>query len=1474
MEEYYISNKNFIKSKKSQMHVVMAILLIAILLLTVVFFWRTSQEFSQSYSRVIDEKSFQNIASYIENIVAHNEIAWIERTMVQTNMVITLSNDDNGYAGENEFFRIEYGDINRIKVYVKDMDHNILNNNDGVEVYLGTRFYVNGKYDILYETTNEQNNGIGNLLKDENIIGDFFLHRIEPILAGRDTKYIVYLTPAFKSAVIGDAGQPPESLAKTCYLLEYPKGHWSDYYDGVNNEYSVNPSNYYIVNSKDHGIDRRYVNYYTNIFIPSNSDMIDSLSEWKDVISDYIKNGGSLIMLSQNPSSKTKYDFLPVNVIFDKGEYDTIGVSKQHNITLNIDPYEIAGSYFSAQGTILEPFFDGPTNEVLLREIPYGSHLNSNPALIVSTWGAGNIVTTTIPIDKKAVVDTKMNVCTWWSPGELGNLPDWHFRRLVIVDSGDSTRVNEPIEVIIDPTAEINKLAKDGLINLEDASLDLNSIRVVEVLGPDYCSIKVEIPSQSYMYRPNIAHPRYYASPIETLEHPLFFELEEAVSIKVIMTVPEGSSCKDSASLRNEIRVKVNDKWVTHPIDFQTTYETSDNRPDPGYWNPQDGDGGAEGWPGPRSYEIIIPAQYFHRGDNKIILSMAHRPRNENTFTWYRNVEFSLQYLNPRTSQYELFWKQYQPMHVYFTMGATAHHPGETPGTSNSVTPPNTKRYYEIYFDIENQGLNKPVPIYRTEDNSIDLTWTAHVDTNPTFPTISGIPSIAYPHIRNISSPSTKDVNKDGYIDVVIGLRDGNVALIDGPTGDTLWRKSFDNARNPTSQGHTYTVYGLSVVGSPAVVDLDKDDNQEIIGGSVNFIASIDSQQNRKTVELSVGDTNITALDHNGNVKWKVPVSGSPFSAPAIADINNDGHLDIIVQTLEVSGISYSYRNDQVSFENNQLVQLTNHLYVISGDNQNILWHLTEDPRSYRMRFFATIESNKLHLMLPSSSPAVGDITGDGNLEIVTGNVDGYAYAYDRFGNRRWRSSIRADVGNNFSNLLGYIASSPTITRTDNQKDYDDAIMSFVMGGGNSLNVYVLDGITGSHTIYSDLTNQTARHPSGHPIVHWPEGYHHRGPQVTIPMNNYLCIGHLAQTHTVYGNITQAGTSNRTQSYATPAIVEANRYSTDLRMRETGRFDVILGAENGYLYCHAYTDTTSGVDEGNNETQISFGNRLKKLWEYSHGTGSPIRSSVAVDDITNDGNSEVIFIDDDGVLSAITMTDNFSSWNTERGNLHRTGDTTTKLDLPTYIMADLTETIDYGDYLDPKDDIFRLNANFTISNPQNNNFLAYVTNEWLKIDTNQNQDLSDELELYKNYLVKLNIKTNEGRNVEKVYQIESIFGDILNGKYMVTFLDRGMIRLFNNVMAYTAAPTKNIQIEEGIWVNLDLPDRVGTRDYTIQGLGDTLLIYDSNNPEVQFTKELRGMNMNIYGTISSTSKNKYVVITSYGAYLSPNPEGG
>lgn len=1470
MKKRCIFNNNFINSKKSQMHVVMAIMLIAILLATVVFFWRTSENFSQSYSKSIDEKSFQNIATYIENTVAHNEIAWIERTLVQTNMTIPLSDDGQKYIGENEFFRIEYtSKSNLLSVSSKDILAEI---KDTKDVYLNTRFYIDGSYNIY-------SNPSIPTLKDKNIIGDFFLFKIESMVSGRSQEYIVHLTPTFKSAVIGDAGQPPESLAKSCFLLEYPKSYWSEYYNSEENTYSVYPSNYFIVNTKKNGIDSRYINYYTNIFIPSNSDMIESLSEspTKDILNNYIKSGGSLIMLSQSTTAKKKYDFLPTNITFDEGKYDTIGISKQHNITQNLEPYEIAGSYYSTNATILDPFVDDPANEILLREVPYSPYLNNNPSLILSTWGAGKVVTTTIPMDIHSVVDNTFSVCPWWDPDQIGNTPDWHFRKRLEVDPVNITRVNEPIQIIIDPTTDINRLAKQGFLDLENTTLDFDSIRVIELIGGD-CTQKIEIPSQTYPYRPNMQAAGYKSSPLEFHEHTIFFELETPIDITLEMEVPLGSQYKDeldwqtsqTGPIETDFKVYINDIEVNEIIEGGRSTQI-------GYWNPYDGnvqDGG-----GPEDkFSCVLPAKYFRKGDNKIRLSMEN-PDNK-LYTWYQNVLFRL-YEKTATGN-NLFYREYPPVYVYFSMGASP----DNSGIAHSKTLPSQIRTYDIYFDIEENG-KKAVPSYREPpNNSHPELWNVSVD-NPVIFSKSfkgGLDSTYFPILRNNSSPSTADVDNNSVIDVVIGMRNGNVRAIKGTDGSTIWEENVVSPIAEDISGSTVYLHAPVGIASPAICDLNKDGVLEIVTGGGNLLATFPSTGSSRTITVKTDLCSVSVINAvTGDILWTFPIDGAMLSAPAIADIDNDGYDDIIVVDTVFKNLQYVH--NETTLRSTKVV-IKNTIYAYSGRTHQMIFKIPGAEQSFSPGLFAFRNSRTPEIMIPSTSPAVADINHDGLMDIVWTSVDRNVYLIKYVGGA-WENQILINFDNpipsNYapsppSALLGYIVSSPVIASTDYTKDYDQILVSAIHRVESTNNIavhsYIIDPIEKS----SNELNHPSGDPdrlgirsevndviAGHPVAHSPHGYSTMGPQMVVPAGRYLMIQHLDETHRVRGRITQS--TSLTASYATPVIAEVNNYSTYKKQYDAFFFDCLLGAEDGKLYALAYRDTTQGADEDNENAPPSDYNKLNKLWEYR--AGSPIRGSVAVDDINNDGKSEIIFMTHDGRVISLSVGYHYTRWNFNRHDLHGTANTITNLDPISYTFSE-PEAIEFGDSSDPYDDRFRLISQFVLG--ASNNFRAYMSEKWIMIDTNRNNLFSDERVLYEKDLTKLNMNTYEGKPVETTYNIESIYGDIINNNFIITFIDRGMMRLFNNIMAYTSAPTKNIQIEEGIWVNLDIPNTVGTREYIIEGTGTHLTIYDPSNADVLYTKELRGMK--IYGTISSISKNKYVVITSYGAYLSPNPQEG
>jgi hypothetical protein len=305
------------------------------------------------------------------------------------------------------------------------------------------------------------------------------------------------------------------------------------------------------------------------------------------------------------------------------------------------------------------------------------------------------------------------------------------------------------------------------------------------------------------------------------------------------------------------------------------------------------------------------------------------------------------------------------------------------------------------------------------------------------------------------SSPTLADLNRDGLLDVVVGNLDGKLYAFGGIGGATLpgWPQATGNP----------------IDSSPAAADVDGDGRPEVFVGSGTYghasgglfsftgdgrrrfgralpdkkfphpsvfasVAVADFDGNG-TSDLSVptlGLASAWALDNHGKALPGYPYmwKDTMFASPAVADVNGDGVLDMIV-----AGDSSASADGRSGYAGGFVRAMTR--------GGRLLW---------------TLKTNDI----VRSSPSVGDIDGDGRMEVVFGSGNYYRHsdavtvrAIDAAtGVQQWR---RVTDGLTFG--------SPALADINGDGGLDVAIGTFKsnQGQGNGGSLYALDGVDGSN---------------------------------------------------------------------------------------------------------------------------------------------------------------------------------------------------------------------------------------------------------------------------------------------------------------------------------------------------------------------------------------------------------------------------
>ena len=216
---------------------------------------------------------------------------------------------------------------------------------------------------------------------------------------------------------------------------------------------------------------------------------------------------------------------------------------------------------------------------------------------------------------------------------------------------------------------------------------------------------------------------------------------------------------------------------------------------------------------------------------------------------------------------------------------------------------------------------------------------------------------------------------------------------------------------------------------SPILGDIDGDKKLEVVVGGEN-----------KTYAINAED---------GTLLWTFDSGDARATNPVLADLNYDGILDVVITTREGKVFALTGQNANVLWQRtldggiitSPVLMPSIHgdrapdVIVGSGKNVYIFW-----GSSGRNSGLFTLDGNT------TSTPAVGDVNGDGHVEIVIADSNGYVYLLDPKTPRViWNTRMGKDS----------FWDSPVLGDIDN-----DGVLEVIIGNSDH-KVYALDGFFG-----------------------------------------------------------------------------------------------------------------------------------------------------------------------------------------------------------------------------------------------------------------------------------------------------------------------------------------------------------------------------------------------------------------------------
>ncbi len=329
------------------------------------------------------------------------------------------------------------------------------------------------------------------------------------------------------------------------------------------------------------------------------------------------------------------------------------------------------------------------------------------------------------------------------------------------------------------------------------------------------------------------------------------------------------------------------------------------------------------------------------------------------------------------------------------------------------------------------------------------------------------------------ASPIVDDVNGDGKADVVVATMDGRVVRLNGQTGavaltvrqgaplncppgndcrpdgffatPAIGDVNGDGKKDIVAASYDHTVYAWTagsrliwraflydtLWSSPAIVDIDKNGRNEVVLGGDIYAGN--------PLGVAAGGL-VWALNGSNGTRYSGYPKSIPgevvWSSPTISDINGDGNLDAVVGTGTMFG---------------------------DGAINRRVWAFTLRTRVNLPGWPITAPGRV------ANQPAVADVNGDGDREVVVNTENGYIDAYNHNGTRLWVTCNANDRTNGCTGMVSH--SGVVVADVD-----DDGVQEVVATSGVKLRVY--DGR--DRTMESELIMEGSYanlHPSSTPSI-------------------------------------------------------------------------------------------------------------------------------------------------------------------------------------------------------------------------------------------------------------------------------------------------------------------------------------------------------------------------------------------------------